>query len=112
MPIALLAWVSYFDHDPVAFWDMTEQFEIAFSRGPNRYFGKSHDFGNRFELELNHQIDPAYWEAVLHVWSPFTSDEIHRYKNLPVDLQLPFDTGKFGDTNVSQIDFRQLQIME
>lgn len=111
-PTQLNTFVDFVDLDPVAPGQQTASFQSLWNSNDEQYFGRSAPSGDRLELTFARQTNPDLWAATLAVFDSFRDPEVFFYPNIPVDPDLPFDSGRFGDVALSGTDFRVVQIME
>jgi len=110
--LALQAFCTWVDLDPMAPQSMTKSFQIIRQTNIEPYFGESASDGDRLDLLLTPHTDPERWDARLRIWSQFSQPEEMQYAAIFVNPKEHFDTGFFGDTNIPNQDFRRLRVLE
>ena len=111
-PVQLHTFVDWKDLDPLApGWQTASFLSLWFPAG-KYFYGESAPSGDRTTIFLIQDFNVNYYTAFLRLWDTYRFGELFIYPGLYVEPDKPFQTPKFGDVNLSGIDFRIGQLAE
>lgn len=98
--------------DPLAPGRQTASFLSLWFPAAKYYYGASAETGDRTTIFLIQDINVNYYTAFMRLWDTYRNGELFIYPGIYVDPDKPFQTPKFGDVNLSGLDFRIGQLAE